>query len=37
MYYISQIANTDKNSINTFNEQNIGSKLVLSLAIMRNH
>ena len=33
MYYIRQIANKYKGSINTFNEQNHGSQLVLSLPL----
>ncbi|MFQ3191859.1 MAG: AraC family chitin signaling transcriptional activator [Paraglaciecola sp.] len=37
MYYIRQIANKHKGSINTFNEQGNGSQLVLSLPIIRNH
>ncbi|MFT6248757.1 MAG: ligand-binding sensor domain-containing protein [Cognaticolwellia sp.] len=37
MYYIRQIANKHKGSINTFNEQGNGSQLVLSLPIMHSH
>lgn len=37
MYYIRQIANKHKGTINTFNEQGNGSQLVLSLPITRNN
>jgi len=37
MYYIRQIANKHKGSINTFNEQGNGSQLVLSLPLMRKN
>ncbi|MDX2370494.1 MAG: hypothetical protein QNK36_19170 [Colwellia sp.] len=37
MYFIRQIANKHKGSINTFNEQGNGSQLVLSLPINRNN
>ena len=37
MYYIRQIANKHKGSINTFNEQGNGSQLVLSLPVMHNN
>ncbi|MBL4766061.1 MAG: hypothetical protein JKX67_12450 [Colwellia sp.] len=37
MYYIRQIANKHKGSINTFNEQGNGSQLVLSLPIIGNN
>ena len=37
MYYIRQIANKHKGSINTFNEHSNGSQLVLSLPIKRNN
>ncbi len=37
MYYIRQIANKHKGSINTFNEQGNGSQLVLSLPIIRKN
>ena len=37
MYYIRQIANKYKGTINTFNEQGNGSQLVLSLPILRNN
>jgi len=37
MYYIRQIANKHKGSINTFNEQGNGSQLVLSLPLIRKN
>jgi len=37
MYYIRQIANKHKGSINTFNEQGNGSQLVLSLPLTRKN
>lgn len=37
MYYIRQIANKHKGSINTFNEHDNGSQLVLSLPITANN
>jgi signal transduction histidine kinase len=36
MYYIRQIANKHKGSINTFDEQGNGSQLILSLPIISN-
>lgn len=37
MYYIRQIANKYKGTINTFNEQGNGSQLVLSIPVLRNN